>query len=260
MSRRDSDRDTAAGTLSWIARLGVALAVLAALTGLVAGPGLRFRWWSLAIGFTLLRWGARLGLAAAVVCLAGAVLAALGRSWRIAVATLAGALLGLVVVGVPWSMQQQGRRVPPIHDITTDLENPPRFVAILPLRQGAANPAEYGGPVAAAQQRQGYPDLGPALFVEPPARVFPAVEAAARQLGWRIVAAVPAEGRLEASDTTAWFGFTDDVVVRVGPWNGWSRVDVRSVSRIGRSDLGTNAARIRRFLAKLAAEGLTPAR
>jgi uncharacterized protein (DUF1499 family) len=158
---------------------------------------------------------------------------------------------------VPWSMQRQGQRVPPIHDITTDLESPPRYVAVLPLRQGAANPAEYGGAAVAAQQRAGYPDLGPASFAEPPGRVFAAVEAAARQLGWRIVAAVPAEGRLEASATTAWFGFVDDVVVRVSPRNGGSRVDVRSVSRIGRGDLGTNAARVRRLLAKLAASGLT---
>jgi uncharacterized protein (DUF1499 family) len=246
--------------VAWIVGLGIALAVLAALTVGVAGLGYRVHWWSLGTGFALLRWGARLGPAAATICLVGVVAAALGRSWRTAGAALVGALLGLVALAGPWSMQQQGRRVPPIHDITTDLESPPPFVAILPLRQGASNPAEYGGPAVAARQREGYPDLGPVTFAEPPDRVFPAVEAAARQLGWRIVAAVPAEGRLEASDTTAWFSFTDDVVVRVSPRDGGSRVDVRSVSRIGRSDLGANAARVRRFLAKLAASGLTPIR
>jgi uncharacterized protein (DUF1499 family) len=245
---------------AWVAGLGVALGLLAVLTVGVAGLGYRLHWWSLGTGFTLLRQGTLLGPMAAVVGLAGVILGALRRSWWPASAAVAGVLLGLVALGVPWSVRQQGQRVPPIHDVTTDLESPPPFVAVLPLRQGAANPSEYGGSTVAVQQRQGYPDLGPALFAEAPARVFPAVEATARQLGWRIVAVVPAEGRLEASDTTLWFGFVDDVVVRVSPRNGGSRVDVRSVSRIGRSDLGANAARIHRFLAKLAASGLTPTR
>jgi uncharacterized protein (DUF1499 family) len=73
----------------------------------------------------------------------------------------------------------------------------------------------------------------------------------ARDLGWEIVATAPAEGRLEATARTRWFGFRDDVVVRVRPDGSGSRVDVRSVSRVGRSDLGTNARRIERFLAAL---------
>lgn len=78
-------------------------------------------------------------------------------------------------------------------------------------------------------------------------------------MGWHVVAAVPAEGRLEATARTFWFGFTDDVVVRVRPGEaGGTRVDVRSKSRVGRSDLGTNAARIRRFLQRLRKLGLTP--
>src|SRR6202022_4383493 len=115
------------------------------------------------------------------------------------------------------------------------------FVAVLPLRQGAPNTAEYAGAALAAQQRAGYPGLAPVRFAAPPDQVF------ARALGWQIVAAVPAEGRLEATDRTRWFGFRDDVVVRVAAEGTGTRVDVRSVSRVGRSDLGTNARRIRRF-------------
>ena len=99
----------------------------------------------------------------------------------------------------------------------------------------------------------------PLRFAAPPDRVFAAVEAAARALGWEIVAALPAEGRLEATATTAWFGFKDDVVVRVRAEGAGSRVDVRSLSRIGVGDLGTNAARVRAFLAQLRASGLPPA-
>src|SRR5690606_11832912 len=83
------------------------------------------------------------------------------------------------------------------------------------------------------------------------AEAFAAAERAARDLGWTIVATVPADGRLEASDTTFWFRFTDDIVVRIRPEGSGSLVDVRSKSRVGRSDVGTNAARIRRFLARL---------
>ena len=85
----------------------------------------------------------------------------------------------------------------------------------------------------------------------PPDRALARAEAAARALGWKIVAAAPGQGRLEATATTRWFGFKDDVVVRVTPASGGSRVDIRSVSRVGKSDLGVNARRIRAFLAAL---------
>jgi uncharacterized protein (DUF1499 family) len=74
---------------------------------------------------------------------------------------------------------------------------------------------------------------------------------AARSLGWRIVATDGIEGRIEATATTAWFGFQDDVVIRVQPAGQGSRVDIRSASRVGRSDVGANAKRIREFLSKL---------
>ncbi|MGH7421143.1 MAG: DUF1499 domain-containing protein, partial [Candidatus Rokuibacteriota bacterium] len=87
-----------------------------------------------------------------------------------------------------------------------------------------------------------------------PDRVLARAVDVARGLGWEIVAVAPAEGRLEATDRTPWFGFRDDVVVRVRPDGAGSRVDVRSVSRVGRSDLGTNARRIRGFLEALRAQ------
>ncbi len=91
------------------------------------------------------------------------------------------------------------------------------------------------------------------MFAEPPDPIFEHAVAVAHDMGWEIIAEVPADGRIEAVDTTFWFGFKDDVVVRIKPADGGSRVDVRSVSRVGRSDLGTNARRIRNFLDKLAA-------
>jgi uncharacterized protein (DUF1499 family) len=85
----------------------------------------------------------------------------------------------------------------------------------------------------------------------PPGKVFNDAQRVARDMGWEIVAAVPGEGRIEATDTTLLYGFTDDVVVRITPSGQGTRVDVRSVSRMGKSDIGVNAKRIRTFLAKL---------
>jgi uncharacterized protein (DUF1499 family) len=139
-----------------------------------------------------------------------------------------------------------------IHDITTDTETPPVFVAILPLRAGTPNTAEYGGPEVAAQQRTGYPDLKPLTLTIPPAQAFPHALAVAREMGWEIAANEPAEGRIEATDATFWFGFKDDVVVRITPAGSGSRIDVRSVSRVGRSDVGKNAERITEYLERIA--------
>jgi uncharacterized protein (DUF1499 family) len=139
-----------------------------------------------------------------------------------------------------------------IHDITTDTETPPVFVAILPLRAGAPNTAEYGGPEIAAQQRAGYPDLGPLTLPVPTAQAFTRALTVAREMGWEIVASEANEGRIEATATTFWFGFKDDVVIRVTPSGSGSRIDVRSVSRVGRSDVGTNAKRITDYLSRLA--------
>jgi hypothetical protein len=140
----------------------------------------------------------------------------------------------------------------PIHDITTDIVQPPQFVAILPLRKDAPNPATYGGPEVALKQRSAYPDIQTLIINAPGPQAFEQALAAARAIGWRIVAEEPREGRIEATDTTFWFGFKDDIVVRVTAADERrSLVDVRSVSRVGRSDVGKNAARIRAYLRRI---------
>jgi uncharacterized protein (DUF1499 family) len=107
----------------------------------------------------------------------------------------------------------------------------------------------------AVKQRAAYPDIKTAILSVPPNEAFARALDAARALGWRIVAEVPAEGRIEATDTTFWFGFTDDIVIRVTAAGYRSLVDVRSVSRVGRSDVGTNAKRIRAFIRRLTGSG-----
>jgi uncharacterized protein (DUF1499 family) len=200
--------------------------------------------WHFRTAFSMMQWAAYAGIAAVVLGLTG--LAAPGSRALAAAAVV----LGLVAFGLPWNFRRQAQAVPPIHDITTDTEDPPAFVA-LAQRPGAANPVAYGGPDVARQQQAAYPDVVPIVLPEPPARAFARVQEAVKALGWEVAAVDPEAGRLEATDTTRWYGFKDDVVVRVRPDGAGSRIDVRSLSRVGRSDLGANARRIRRFRAAL---------
>jgi uncharacterized protein (DUF1499 family) len=235
-----------------IANTGLAIALVAGLALLIAGPGHRFGWWSFGTGFAILRYAAYGAIAAVGVSAVALILAPWRGQRRGMFRALAGLIVGLITVGVPAYYLHVARSVPPIHDVTTDTEDPPAFDAILTLRADAPNSAGYGGPEVAAQQRQAYPDIVPADYPISPEAAFEGALAAARDQDWDIVAAEEAAGRIEASDRTFWFGFVDDIVIRVRPTDVGSRIDVRSVSRVGKSDVGANAARIRTYLADLA--------
>jgi uncharacterized protein (DUF1499 family) len=234
----------------------IASAVLVSTSlGLLAasGPGYGAGYWSLPGGFLLLR-------AAAIGGVAGGLLALTALLWRRMLTPAAWIALALILAGavvasaVPARWARVGRTVPPIHDITTDTDDPPVFVDVLPHRRGARNPPEYAGGAVAAQQRATWPDLRPLDTPIDRGQVHVAAREAMRRAGWEIVGDSPAEGRLEAIATTRWFRFKDDVVVRLRDRaHGGTRVDVRSKSRIGRSDLGTNARRIRAYLRDLRA-------
>jgi uncharacterized protein (DUF1499 family) len=225
--------------------LAWAVAAVAFLLLAAAGPTYRIGLLSLQNAFTLLRWGAYAGVAAMVVALGALFWVRRRRSH----AVVAGAafVAGLVAFAIPFQWQRTARSVPPIHDITTDLENPPVFEAIVPLRADAPNTLDRP-PELARQQREGYPELAPITLPQPPGEVFDRALAVAQDAGWEIVTADKGAGRIEATDATRWFGFMDDVVVRITPWGSGTRVDVRSASRVGRGDVGTNARRIREYL------------
>ena len=230
-----------------------AVALLALLGVILAGPGTRYGWWNYRIGLDMLVFAAYLGLAAAAAAVVLVVLLAVPR-WRVRPwVPLVTLIVGLLAVAPPLILRQQARGVPPIHDITTDFADPPQFVALQSVRHDAPNGVAYGGPEVAAEQQKAYADIKPLVLKSPPAETLQHAIDAARSLGWEVIATDAASGRIEATDTTSWFGFKDDIVVRVRPDpSGGSRVDVRSVSRVGKSDLGANAARVRRYLAKLA--------
>jgi len=242
---RDGTLAAALAPLTWLVLL---LAVGTALAGVAAGLGHRWGLWDFRTGFEILRGAAFFGLSLVVGGAALLVLALVLRCWRSALLLILVIALGGVTVAVPWLHRREARHLPPIHDITTDTRDPPRFVDILPLRRDAPNAAEYGGERIAAYQLGAYDDIGPITYRRPPHEVFPRVLKVVEKLGWNVIAAAPDEGRIEATDLTFWFGFVDDIVIRIRPEGAGSRVDIRSVSRVGVSDLGTNARRIRGFL------------
>lgn len=232
--------------------LGLVLTLGGAAACALSGFGHRWEWWHFGTGFSILRWGVYVviaGIAASAIGLVAAAL--LMRRWLV-LAALPAILIGGAVVSLPVAHMQRAMDVPPIHDISTDLENPPAFVALAEAREAAPNAVAYPGESTAEQQRQAYPGIVPIRVNAEREAVFRAAREVAGDLGWRIVEDDPVEGRIEAVDRTFWFGFRDDVVIRITEAeDGRTRIDVRSASRVGKSDLGKNAERVSEFLTRL---------
>jgi len=149
------------------------------------------------------------------------------------------------VVAMPWISVVAAVGAPAIHDITTDMSDPPRFVEA--VQYVGLGRTDYGGEELAKQQREAYPDIAPILVTESPDEAFNLALEVTRDMGWKVIAADARDQRIEATDTTFWFGFVDDIVIRIRPEGIGSRIDVRSLSRVGVGDLGANASRIRRY-------------
>jgi uncharacterized protein (DUF1499 family)/uncharacterized membrane protein len=240
----------------WIIAAGVLLAA-------ISGPLYRLGIANLRVALLLLPAGFFATVIGTVTAIIG-VLAGIAKRSPVADAAAAvGIVVGLALIGYMLHWMSRARATPPIHDVTTDLADPPAFVAVLPLRAGAhaVNSAQYirqvrgsGGRVIdiTALQRQYFPDLQPLQLPLPPAQALEKARRVASELHWQVDAYTPAAGRLEATAQTAFFGFKDDVVVRVRPSGSGSRIDIRSDSRVGFGDVGTNAARIRAFLKRMA--------
>ncbi|HEU5297359.1 MAG TPA: DUF1499 domain-containing protein [Burkholderiaceae bacterium] len=239
-----------------LAALALVAGVLSALAELLAGPAYRISALPLGAAIQTMRWGATVALGAAAVALVALLLSVASNAPVRGMAALA-LVLALVVAAPPLYMYRQLQHLPKIHDISTNTEDPPKFDAVLPLRQSARNPVDYPASTA-AEQRNGYPDIEPLMLPLAPPAAFERAAKAAGEMGWDIVATSPETLRLEATDTTLLFGFKDDVVVRVTPQAQGSVVDVRSLSRVGGSDFGANAKRVRAYLKRLADSVATP--
>ncbi|NIB44416.1 DUF1499 domain-containing protein [Pseudomaricurvus alkylphenolicus] len=241
---------------NWLTRMQWSALVLLILV--IAGHKLDL------LSFSMLRQGLMVSMAAMLL---GAVIALGVMAWAILKKRrdwMLPALIGVLVPALPLGVMMltvgKGFEVPPIHDISTDLNVPPEFVAARKARQTGENSLDHGGEKVARQQRQAYPDLESLSLDADAAKVFVLVRQLVEQRGWELLRVDEESLVLEAMEETAIMGFKDDVVVRVTEVASGAVVDMRSVSRVGVSDLGANAQRIRLFLRDLegACEGCGP--
>ncbi|WP_440997000.1 DUF1499 domain-containing protein [Arhodomonas sp. SL1] len=232
-----------------MAALALAAFVLSALLMGAAGPAYRFDFASLGTAFEALRYGTYGAITAVGLGLITLIVAVWGRRLRPALVGGLVILGAIALVVTPYLHWQRAQSVPPIHDITTDTADPPAFRALATARDKAPNAVSYPGGRTARLQRQAYPGIDPLRLNAPRARVREAAVAEVRDRGWELAAVT--DDAIEATATTFWFGFRDDVVIRLRDTGNSVRVDMRSASRIGTSDVGTNAARIRSYLEAL---------
>lgn len=226
-------------------------ACFAAIIAALAVLGYRFGIMNHQVALIILVGGAAIGMMAVlsgIVSILGIITAVDTKVSGLFLA-LTGLIVGLAVVTPVFLSVQAGYEVPRIHDITTDLQDPPEFTTIANVRTTAHNPLDRNSPANLAKlQQAGYPDLGPLLIDKEASQVFEEAASLARSRGWEIVDISAEKGTIEATDTTRFMGFKDDVVIRVSEKEDQTIVDMRSVSRVGISDMGTNAARIKAFL------------
>lgn len=253
---------------NWGGKLIFGLGLGSVLVALVAGLGSGWGIWEFGFGFQLLM----IAFGAGLLAVFGGLFAGwwAKRKGRKAARPLrwAGMVLGGALALWLLSFVYTARTVPAIHDISTDLADPPQF-RMLAVRAdnldqipGEDDPEMKGmNPLQrwAAIHGKAYSDIRSVRIAMPVADVIAKAERLAKVRGWEIAVADPIEGRLEATDTTRFFRFKDDVVIRVRPTEDGtgSIVDMRSISRVGVSDLGVNAKRVRSFIADLA--GTNPA-
>ena len=233
---------------SRVARLAGNLGV-AALVLFAAGPlGVQLGLLEPFVGFRTFLMGALMGLASLGLGVLGLFFTR-PAAYRVGRGRAAlGAALGALITAVTMAGARSGAGVPAINDITTDPGDPPAF---------ASDPWDHGRDMAyppefAEIQRAGYPDLAPIAVPLPPPEALARVAELFASYGWTVAQTDPVSNTLVGSDTSPLFHFVDDIVVRVRPAGSGSVVDVRSKSRVGRGDMGANAARIRKLREGLA--------
>jgi hypothetical protein len=248
MNAQANGKQAAAGNRLVVFGMIVALGAAAAM--IFSGLGYRLDLYHFRVGFTILRWAFWFAVAALVLCVAGFAITR-DKSRGTIVAAIIGVVVGAVAVYIPWNWKQTLDAHPYIHDISTDTSNPPEFVAAAKLRKPGDHPVAYDGTEVADLQHKAYPDLATLTTAAPADKVFAAAKTTIASMGMQLADTDPSQGRIEANQKSLLYGFTDDMVVRIIPGADGTRVDVRSKSRVGRSDLGQNTKRIRLFLQKL---------
>jgi uncharacterized protein (DUF1499 family) len=215
--------------------------------------GTRFGIWPFTIGLLMFAAGALLALIGLLTGLVALIVVLKKGLTTERSSVVTGLVLSLVVAGFTLPRMLTGGEVPAIHNISTDVDDPPKFSAVMPLRGDKSNPVEYDAAALAEQQRAAYPWVKPLETPLPPDQAFDRSMAVLKAMGIDIVDANAANGTIEGTATSFWFGFKDDIVVRIRPMDTGSRVDLHSVSRVGVGDVGMNAKRIGEFLERFPA-------
>lgn len=235
---------------SRIGTLLLILAMLAVLAVAVMMLGARFDLWQPIVGFRLIR--TYMNTIAFVVIglgLLGFIYQLFTKNGAGAFKTFLATLIGVALLGpMIYAKVQPPVKYPPIHDITTNTIDPPKFLILDETRIGAKNSLIYKGAEVAAQQTKAFPDILPIQSNKSTADAFADALRVGQAMGWEIIAEDPEMLRFEAIARTKVYQFADDVVVVVTEQDSGSRIDIRSVSRIGRGDRGANAMRIREFI------------
>ncbi len=228
--------------LSLPALLGLSFGAIAIAAVIASGVGYRLGWWHFTVGIQVSEWASYGAALALLLSVAGLAQTRPQAGHRGRPAAAVGLLLALAPIAMAVQWEYATRTYPAINDISTDTQDAPVFWDM-------PTPTDYPGGKSAELQRAAYPDLAPLQLKQAPAKVFAEAMAAVKDKGWTVVSSVPEEGRIEATATSLLYGFTDEVAIRVKAADGGARVDVRSRSRLGKIDRGTNAKRIRAFLA-----------
>lgn len=229
-------------------------AYLSAIIAALAVLGYRFGIMSYQVALILLVGGVAMGMMAVLSGIVSILSIITSTDTKVSgmLLALTGLILGLAVVTPFILTVQSGYNMPRIHDISTNLQDPPKFTTVLTLRTAAHNSLDRKIPANLAElQQAGYPGLSSLLIDRDAKQVFEEAVALVKAHGWTLVDASAENRIIEATDTTKIMGFKDDVVIRISEKEGKTIVDMRSASRVGISDMGTNAARIRAFLDNL---------
>jgi len=236
------------GEKSRLAAWGLRIAILGLVILALGILAQRFELVHFRLALMGLAGGAAIGLIGAVISAIALVISLVSSRSGVRSA-IAGLVIGLLVAAPVGQAMIAGSKVPAIHDITTDLANPPAFDAVIALRGEDANPLDRAEPADLAElQQQAYPDLKTLEVSEQPGKAYEAALETAREMGWEIVSSNPEAGLIEATSTTRIMNFKDDVAISVTESGEGAAVDVSSVSRVGISDVGSKANRIRAYL------------
>lgn len=245
--------------------------ILGAAIALIASHGTQAGWWDYAAGLKILSPGFVLGLAGSALGGLWLWRALSGNNsayWKLGAPALAGSLL---LAGIPLNQARLYLISPPIHDVSTDVEFAPPFVALLPLRAGAQNGPAYDGPshvdyggkrtTVALAQKKAYPDIKSYVALLNPRQEADIIPAKilfwrgferAKGMGWNVVSFDEREGRIEATAISIWFGRVADISIRVKPAGKiGARLDVRAKTRTGENDMAFSAQLVREYLKAL---------